>query len=140
MASEICLRLKLSNEERERVEWLVEKHQYLADARQCARQAEDDADPPGHSGTAPLHRADALASGHSLDHVAYCRQMLREWTPADLNPPPLVTGDDLKQPGWSRGRCSSGCSTRCARQLDGTIRTKDQGLALVDRLVAEWGG
>src|SRR5205807_4310412 len=34
MASEICLRLKLSNEERERVEWLVEKHQVLADARQ----------------------------------------------------------------------------------------------------------
>ena len=32
IASEICLRLKLSNEERERIEWLVEKHQYLADA------------------------------------------------------------------------------------------------------------
>ncbi len=34
MASEICLRLKTSNEERERVEWLVEKHQILADVRQ----------------------------------------------------------------------------------------------------------
>ncbi|HZY88319.1 MAG TPA: HD domain-containing protein, partial [Gemmataceae bacterium] len=34
MASDVCLRLKLSNDERERVEWLVEKHQVLADARQ----------------------------------------------------------------------------------------------------------
>src|SRR5262249_19009226 len=29
LASEICRRLKLSNDERERIEWLVEKHQYL---------------------------------------------------------------------------------------------------------------
>src|SRR5579884_754814 len=31
LATDICLRLKLSNEERERVEWLVERHQALAD-------------------------------------------------------------------------------------------------------------
>src|SRR5208282_5825705 len=29
LASKISLRLKLSNEERERIEWLVEKHQFL---------------------------------------------------------------------------------------------------------------
>ena len=32
LAGDICRRLKLSNAERDRVEWLVEKHQYLADA------------------------------------------------------------------------------------------------------------
>src|SRR5262249_3716384 len=34
MAADICLRLKLSNAERERVVWLVEKHQVLCDVRQ----------------------------------------------------------------------------------------------------------
>src|SRR5207302_2259452 len=34
LASEICLRLKLANIERERVEWLVEIDQFLSDARE----------------------------------------------------------------------------------------------------------
>ena len=34
MADEIARRLKLSNDERERIDWLVDKHQVLADARQ----------------------------------------------------------------------------------------------------------
>src|SRR5438874_887249 len=33
LASDLCLRLKLSTAERERVEWLVEKHQFLCEAR-----------------------------------------------------------------------------------------------------------
>src|SRR6185436_20368266 len=33
MAGDIGKRLRLSNEERERIEWLVEKHQYLCEAR-----------------------------------------------------------------------------------------------------------
>ncbi len=37
MAGEIGLRLKLSNDELERIEWLVEKHQILCDVRRCAR-------------------------------------------------------------------------------------------------------
>src|SRR5947207_5983678 len=34
LASEIGLRWKLSNSEREQIEWRVEKHQYLCDVRQ----------------------------------------------------------------------------------------------------------
>src|SRR5205814_9112597 len=33
LAEEIGLRLKLANAERERIEWLVEKHQFLCDVR-----------------------------------------------------------------------------------------------------------
>ena len=77
IASEICLRLKLSNEERERVEWLVEKHQYLADAPQMRpAKLKPILIHPGIEELLRLHEADALASGHSLDHVAYCRRLL----------------------------------------------------------------
>jgi len=76
IASDICRRLKLSDEERERVEWLVEKHQYLADAQRM-RPAKLKAilGHPGIEELLRLHEADARASGTSLDHVLYCRQM-----------------------------------------------------------------
>ena len=84
MASEICLRLKTSNEERERVEWLVEKHQILADARQMrTSKLKTLLAHPGIHELLALHRADALASGRSDEHVAYCERLLREWSAAD---------------------------------------------------------
>ena len=63
LTGEIALRLRLSNDERERAEWLVEKHQVLADARQMRRSK---LLPllihPGIRELLDLHRADALAS------------------------------------------------------------------------------
>jgi poly(A) polymerase len=142
IATEICLRLKLSNEERERVEWLVEKHQYLADARQMRpAKLKPVLIHPGIEELLRLHEADALASGHGLDHVTYCRQLLAESAPGDLNPPPLLTGDDLKQHGLTPGpQFKRLLDAVREAQLDGTITTKEQALALVDELVAEWAG
>ncbi|HKI30327.1 MAG TPA: CCA tRNA nucleotidyltransferase [Gemmataceae bacterium] len=135
IASEICLRLKLSNEERERIEWLVEKHQYLADARQMRpAKLKPILIHPGIEELLRLHEADAQASGHDLDHVTYCRQLLAEWTPADLNPPPLLTGDDLKEVGVPQGPVYKRLLDAVREaQLDGTIRTKDEALDLVTR-------
>src|SRR5205085_1031866 len=60
MAAEICLRLRLSNEERERIEWLVEKHQYLADARQMRpAKLKQVLIHPGIDELLRLHEADA---------------------------------------------------------------------------------
>jgi len=82
IASEICQRLKLAHEERERIEWLVEKHQYLADARQMRPgKLKPVLIHPGIDELLALHEADALASRHSVDHVTYCRQRRQEWTP-----------------------------------------------------------
>jgi poly(A) polymerase len=136
VASEICLRLRLSNEERERVEWLVEKHQYLADARQMRpAKLKQVLVHPGIYELLELHEADARASGHDLDHVTYCRQLLAEWSAADLNPPPLLTGDDLKEHGVPPGPVYKRLLDAVREaQLDGTITTKGQALELVDRL------
>src|SRR5262249_19834324 len=68
MASAISLRLKLSNAERERIEWLVEKHQFLCDARQMrTSKLKETLQHPGIRDLLALHRADALASGRSAD-------------------------------------------------------------------------
>jgi poly(A) polymerase len=139
LASEICLRLKLSNAERERIEWLVKKHQYLCDARQMRpSKLKTTLAHPGIRELLALHRADALASGQSDDHVTYCEQLLQEWSPTDLNPPPLITGYDLIEHGLKQSPLFKKLLDAVREaQLDGTVKTKSQALELVDRIVAE---
>jgi poly(A) polymerase len=91
---------------------------------------------PGIHELLVLHRADALASGKSVDHVEYCEHLLREWTPEDLNPPPLVTGHDLRQLGPLPGpRYKELLDAAREAQLDGTITTREQALELLRRLI-----
>src|SRR5262249_59431358 len=85
-----------------------------------------------------LHRADALASGKSLDHVDYCEQLLREWTPADLDPQPLLTGEDLKAMGLEPGPLFKQLLDAVREaQLEGTIATVDVAIELVKRLLRD---
>jgi len=137
MASEICLRLKTSNEERERVEWLVEKHQILADVtRMRTSKLKTLLAHPGIRELLALHRADALASGRADDHVAYCERLLREWSAEDLNPPPLLTGHDLQRGGLEPGPIYKRLLDAVREaQLEGTVKTPREGRELVDRLL-----
>ncbi len=141
MASEICQRLKLSNAERERVEWLVEKHQVLCDARQMrTSKLKVLLAHPGIGELLALHRADAQAWGHSTDHVEYCEELLREWTEADLNPPVVLTGHDLMRLGVERGPLYKKLLDAVREaQLDGTVTTIKQAIELIKRLLKEWG-
>ncbi|MSQ94387.1 MAG: CCA tRNA nucleotidyltransferase [Gemmataceae bacterium] len=136
MADEIALRLKLSNAERERIVWLVEKHQYLADAKKMRpSKLKVILSDPGIHELLALHRADALATPKSIEHVEYCEQLLHQWSPQDLNPPPLVTGHDLMQTGIQPGpRYKELLDAVREAQLDGTIKTREEGLELVRRL------
>jgi poly(A) polymerase len=140
LASEICLRLKLSNEERERVEWLVEKHQVLADAKQMrTSKLKTLLVHPGIRELLDLHRADALASGKDTAHVEYCEQLLQEWTATDLNPEPLLTGHDLLRMGLEQGPLFKRFLDAVREaQLDGTIKTRSEGMEMVKRLLTEW--
>jgi poly(A) polymerase len=137
MASEICQRLKLSNAERERVEWLVEKHQFLCEARKMRiSKLKTILAHPGIRDLLTLHRADALASGRSTDHLEFCEQMLREWTDDDLNPPPLLTGEDLQRHGLEPGPLFKKLLDAVREaQLEGTATTPEQALQLVDQIL-----
>lgn len=140
MADEIALRLKLSNDERKRIVWLVEKHQYLADAKRMRpSKLKTILRHPGIHDLLLLHRADALATGRSVEHVEYCEQLLREWGPAELDPPPLITGNDLRDAGIETGPMYKRLLDAVREaQLDGTITTRAEALALARRLHEEW--
>lgn len=138
MAVEMCARLRLSNADSERIAWLVEKHQVLCDVR---RMRTSKVKPllahPGIRELLALHRADAQACGRDTEHVEYCEQLLEAWTTEDLNPPPLLTGHDLRRRGLEPGPVYKRLLDAVREaQLDGTVVTPKQALSLADRLLA----
>jgi poly(A) polymerase len=55
--------------------------------------------------------------------------------PEVINPPPLITGDDLTAAGYTPGPDYKGWLERVrAAQLDGEVKSKEEALALVARL------
>lgn len=141
MAEAIADRLRLSTAEKVRTAWLVEKHQYLADAPTMrASRLKPILVHPGIGELLALHRADALASGRSLDHVEFCEQVLRQTPPEELNPPPVVTGEDLIAMGLKPGPDFKRLLEAVREaQLEGRVKTKQEGLKLVEELLKEWG-
>lgn len=139
LANDISLRLKLSNEERDRVVWLVEKHQFLCEARNMrTSKLKQILAHPGIGELLALHRADAVASGRSPDYVEYCEFLLREWTEDELNPQPLITGHDLTRHGLEPGpQFKRLLEAVREAQLEGTLKTPKQAMDLVDKLRAE---
>jgi poly(A) polymerase len=136
---EICRRWKLSNHETQDTYWLVENQSALVGARQMAwpklqriliSTRVDD--------LLSFHEAITLATGRDVGDLKYCRELLK-MPPEQLNPAPLLTGDDLMAHGVPRGKQYQRllAAVRDA-QLDKKIRTKQEALALVDQLrVAE---
>jgi poly(A) polymerase len=142
MAEGIADRLRLSNAEKQRIAWLVEKHMYLADAP-VMRLSKLKAIlvHPGIAELLALHRADAIASGRSLQHVEFCERLLRELPPEELNPPAAVTGDDLIALGLKPGGEFKRLLTAVREaQLEGRVRSKEQGLELVRELLRSPAG
>ncbi len=123
-------RLKLSNDERQRIEWLVAHRDALAD---CASMSKCKLYPilaqPGARELVDLNRA----RGHVGADLA--AQLLASTPPEVLDPPPLLTGDDLVASGWRPGREFKLIlqSVRDA-QLDGELINRDDAFILATRL------
>jgi poly(A) polymerase len=142
IAVRICERLRLSNAERDRVTWLVDKHQYLADSPVMRpSRLKLVLAHPGIYELLTLHRADALASGREPSHIEFAESKLREWTAnGELDPPPLLTGDDLKAMGLTPGPMFKTVLDAIREgQLDGTLTTRELAMELAKRLTGEPG-
>ena len=136
-ARALCLRLRLSNDETARIVWL-ESH---ADALNGARGF-----PLSrlkrlltHSFACDLMamvRARWTAAGGDLADVEFCESFLRTTPVEVLNPPPLITGDDLIRNGLKPGKQFKQLldALRDA-QLDNRITTFDEALALASKLI-----
>ena len=128
MVRAVGLRWKLSNQETDEAAWLVEHCPALAGARTLRwSKLQPVLVHPWAEHLVALHGA-ALPQGP--DEAAYCRKLLDQ--PREtLDPPPLVTGDDLRRLGIQPGpKFKQILQAVRDAQLNGEIRTKDEALRL----------
>jgi poly(A) polymerase len=131
-ARRIGLRWRLSGKEIERAAWLVEHQAALAGARTARwSRVQPLLIEEGISDLLALHEA---LGPQCVEDVAYCRARLQE-APEALNPPPLVSGDDLLRQGIPRGPVYKGLLQLVRdAQLDGMIHDKAEALALAEQI------
>jgi poly(A) polymerase len=136
-ADRICERLKLANVEQNRIEWLVAMHDSLRDAPRMKNSVLKPI--LAHAGIGELltmHRIDAQAAGHGIEHVEFCEQKLREWPREVLDPPSILTGDDLLALGIQQGPIYKRLLDAVrAAQLDEMITTKAVAIDLVKQMM-----
>ncbi len=134
-AEAVCRRWRLSNEERERICWLVENREALHGAAEMPwSRLQPLLMAPWIGDLLALAEAASPASAAS---AAHCRRLLAQ-PPEVLDPPPLLTGDDLLARGVPAGpRYKVLLQQVRAAQLDAVIHTKEEALAMVEKLVEQ---
>jgi tRNA nucleotidyltransferase/poly(A) polymerase len=135
MAENIMRRLRFSNEEIEATVEMVQNHMMFKDVRNMrvarlkrfmARPTFDD--------ELELHRVDCLGSHGMLDNYEFLKRRREEFASEPLIPPPLVTGHDLIAMGWKPGpKFKTVLDAVQVRQLEGTLRTREEALSWVKK-------
>jgi len=133
MAGEILRRLRFSNEVIGAVTAMVANHMAFMNVQQLrpaklrrfmARETFAD--------ELQLHRVDCLGSNGLLDNLEFLQAKREEFANEPLIPPRLVDGHDLIQRGVPKGPALGQLLEEIqTRQLEGTLRTKEEALAWV---------
>jgi putative nucleotidyltransferase with HDIG domain len=133
MAKKILQRLRFSNHDTEHITSLVANHMKFKDVMQmrtstlkrflCMPNFEDHLE---------LHRLDCKASNGYTATYEFVKFKLAEFGQEDLRPPRLISGKDLIVAGYQPGPAfSEALSAVETAQLDGQIRTREEGLEIV---------
>lgn len=132
----ICRRLKLSNEETDRIVWLAAHQDDPRDAPNWTlAQLKRALAHPYHDDQLQLLHAKLLTEGTDPHATLFCADYLARTPPEEINPPPFVTGDDLIRLGLSPGpQFKSLLDQVRDAQLNGEIETKADAIALAQRL------
>lgn len=134
-AAAVCRRWRLSNHQTERTAWLVAHHDALRQARDAPwSRLQPLLVAEGITELLAMEEAACEAGWGDAANLAYCRALLQQ--PQEvLNPPPLLTGDELLRMGIPPGPQYRVllCRVREA-QLDGQLRTQAEAIEFVQRL------
>ncbi len=131
-----CRRLKLSNEETDRITWLVAHQDDLLDApAQTLARLKRTLAHPFRDDLLSLLRVKLLAAEADMQPVLFCDEYLAQTPPSVIDPPPLITGDGLKSLGLHPGPAFKSLleAIRDA-QLNNEISSPDQAVALAKKL------
>lgn len=133
MAAEICRRFRLSNDDTSQVLSLVANHMRFADVtRMKDSTLKRFFRLPGFEQHLELHRLDCMSSHRDLSLYDFAREKFHALPAEQIRPQPLITGDDLIAAGYKPGPQFKELLTAVEdAQLDGSITTKEEALALV---------
>jgi poly(A) polymerase len=135
ISERVCRRLRLPNEDVDRVVALVRNHQGFMDIQKMrAATRKRFLRLPGFPDHLELHRVDCLSSGRPLDNYEFAKQ---EFATLQKETPPaasLLSGDDLIRMGYERGPLFRRILQAVEDlQLEDPLFTKDQALEYVRR-------
>lgn len=133
MAREICRRLRFSNDDTEQIAALVANHMRFKDVLHMKpatlkrfvrlERFEEHME---------LHRLDCVSSHRMLGNYEFVRKFLAETPPEQVRPPRLLTGEDLKEMGFTPGPLFKTILDSVEEaQLEGRIRSADEARELV---------
>ena len=133
MAGEICRRLRFSNEETAQILSLVANHMRFADVEKMKESTlKRFFRLPHFEEHLALHQLDCVSSHGSLRLYDYARARYESLPREQVKPLLLVTGRDLIEAGYKPGpEFKRLLELAEDAQLEGRIRTRDEGLALI---------
>jgi len=127
----LCRRLRMANHQSDRIQFLIENVENV-DGAEKKRWSE--IQPllisPYIEDLLKLAEARARTENRSSTSVAWCRERLT-WPEEQLNPPPLIRGDDLLETGIVQGPMFKEILDQIRKaQLDGTVTSREEALKL----------
>jgi len=137
MAEDICRRLRMSNDEIERITWLVGQHMRLASIPQMKESKRKRfVREEGFDELLALCRLDCLASHGSLETIDWIEDYRKNLPEEALRPVPLLTGKDLIAMGYAPSpRFKDVLQAVEDAQLEGAIASNDAARALAQSLL-----
>ena len=135
MADELCRRLRFSNDGTDQIKALVANHMKFKDVAQMRQSTlKRFVRLPQFDEHLELHRLDCQSSHGKLDAYNTVRAFLARTPPAEVRPPRLLSGDDLKDLGYTPGpEFQKMLTTLEDAQLEETVQTRDQAFEFVRR-------
>jgi putative nucleotidyltransferase with HDIG domain len=133
IAEEICKRLRFPNHETEQILSLIDNHMRFADVRKMKESTLKRFFRLHHFDQhLALHRLDCLASHGSLELYDFARRRFETLPEEEVRPHLLLSGKDLIEAGYRPGpQFSQMLAMAEDAQLEGTVHTREQALALV---------
>jgi len=135
MADDLCRRLRFSNDDTDQIKALVANHMKFKDVAEMRQSTlKRFVRLPRFEEHLELHRLDCQSSHGKLDAYDAVRAFLAQTPPAQVRPPRLLSGDDLKDLGYTPGpEFQKILSTLEDAQLEEAVQTRDQALEFVRR-------
>jgi poly(A) polymerase len=133
MTGDICRRLRFSNDDTDQIKALVANHMKFKDVAQMRPATlKRFVRLPHFCEHLELHRLDCLSSHRNLDAYNAVRKFISETPPERVSPPRLLSGDDLKELGYTPGpEFQKMLASLEDAQLSETVHTRQEALDFV---------